>query len=75
VDFYCAKAKLAIEIDGSIHDTDSQKEHDKEREIYIHSKDVEVIRFTNDQVDSDIDSVLQAIEQKILSNINSHQEF
>jgi len=47
-DFYCAKAKLIVEIDGGYHK--DQKEEDKLREEIISSKGFRVIRFTNEEV-------------------------
>jgi very-short-patch-repair endonuclease len=71
VDFYCPKARLAIEIDGDIHLTEYQKEYDKERDYYISTHEIEIIRFSNDQVFHDVEEVLEIIEQKILSNLKS----
>ncbi|MFZ6015794.1 MAG: endonuclease domain-containing protein [Patescibacteria group bacterium] len=68
VDFYCPKARLAIEIDGSIHDTDMQKGYDEERDIWIEADDIKVIRFTNQEVKENLEQVLAIIEKLILSN-------
>lgn len=71
VDFYCPKAKLAIEIDGNIHLSKYQKAYDKERDIYIGTHEIEILRFSNDQIFHDIDDVLTVIEQKILDKLKS----
>lgn len=47
-DFYCAKVKLVIEIDGGIHKT--QTEYDKEREDILKNMGYAIIRFTNEEV-------------------------
>ena len=37
VDFYCAKAKLVVEIDGNTHDSDAAQKYDAERTMYLQS--------------------------------------
>jgi len=63
LDFYCPSRKLAIEIDGDIHDY--QKEYDIIRQRIIEAKGIKVIRFTNNQIIYSIDSVLKSIKQNI----------
>jgi len=64
VDFFCAKAKLVVEVDGPIHQ--SQRAYDAERTQLLESlKDYRVIRFTNDEVLNDIDSVLAKIREAL----------
>ena len=48
-DFYCHKAKLVIELDGSQHYTPDGKEHDEFRTEILEDYDLSVIRFTNKQ--------------------------
>ncbi len=47
VDFYCAKSKLVIEIDGSQHNEDEGLEKDKQRDKYLQSLGLTVKRYTN----------------------------
>ena len=65
VDFYCDKAKLAVELDGSQHFTENGEEYDKNRTKIIEKYGVEVIRFTNMQVDEDFEAVCIAIDAKV----------
>ena len=58
-DFYCAACKLIIEIDGDIHNL--QVEQDRLRTEEMGSFGYRVIRFKNEQVESDIESVLNSI--------------
>lgn len=58
-DFYCAKYKLIIEIDGRIHET--QKGFDEYRTEVLNLLDYKVIRFKNESVINDIDAVLNQI--------------
>jgi very-short-patch-repair endonuclease len=66
VDFYCHKLKLVIEIDGEIHNKDDVAERDRGREYMLQNFGLEIIRFTNEDVLSDIESVVQQIKQKII---------
>ena len=59
VDFYCRPIGLVIEVDGSVHD--DQREYDRERDAILTANGITVIRFTNEQVLSDIESVLNEI--------------
>ena len=59
VDFYCHKVGLVVEIDGLIHE--QQKEYDQERERILKSRGLHLLRFTNDQVNEAIGTVLNKI--------------
>jgi len=56
-DFYCHSLKLIIEIDGDIHNNNSQKEYDNERTRNLNNWEIDVIRFTNDQVFNEFEKV------------------
>jgi very-short-patch-repair endonuclease len=45
LDFYCAQAKVAIEIDGSAHDMGKQPEHDAKRDAFVREQGIEVLRI------------------------------
>ncbi|HVK97408.1 MAG TPA: endonuclease domain-containing protein, partial [Flavisolibacter sp.] len=49
-DFYCHKAKLVIEVDGSIHKLQEIKINDLQRQKAIEEYGLHVIRFTNEEV-------------------------
>jgi len=61
-DFYCARKKLVIELDGKIHEY--QKERDNWRDEIIESKGIKIIRIKNEEL-KEIDSVLNKIKQAI----------
>ncbi|MCU0641352.1 MAG: endonuclease domain-containing protein [Candidatus Margulisbacteria bacterium] len=63
VDFYCPRLKLAIELDGGVHDRKMNKDYDELRQIELESKGVAVLRFRNEQVMQDE----KIIEKKILA--------
>ena len=71
IDFYCHKLKLIIEVDGNIHDTDKIKLYDAERESNLVNEGYSIIRFSNDQVLKDINSVLTAINTHTQNLINN----
>lgn len=61
VDFYCPAAKLVIEIDGEYHNTPEQQEKDQQRDQRLTALGLKVLRFANEQVENDIESVLREI--------------
>lgn len=63
VDFYCAQAKLAIEIDGDTHG--DQAEYDQSRTEWLEANGIRVIRFTNQEVYENLNAVLEKIAQTI----------
>ncbi|RXJ52164.1 leucine--tRNA ligase [Gelidibacter gilvus] len=63
VDFVCLSKKLVVEIDGAIHD--SQIEEDALRTQRLNDKGFKVIRFRNDEIFEDCDSVLKTIESHL----------
>jgi very-short-patch-repair endonuclease len=65
VDFYCAKLKLVIEIDGDIHYTDHAQDYDLKRTQILEGYGLRVIRFTNDDVLNNFGGVCQVIEGMI----------
>ena len=67
VDFYCHTARLVIEVDGEIHM--DQIEYDDGREADIEKYNIKIIRFTNDEVNNNIEDVLQKIESVIKERI------
>ena len=61
LDFYCHKAKLAIEIDGKYHELPAQKKLDKARTIEIENRGIKEIRFTNEEVMNQFEVVKNSI--------------
>jgi len=62
-DFYCHSIKLVIEVDGGIHLTSEQREYDIGREAEIEHWGIKVIRFTNAEVEGEIDKVVATISE------------
>lgn len=65
VDFYCADARLVIELDGSQHYTEQGKAYDEERSQILNLYDLEVLRFTNLELDQQFDAVCEVIDREV----------
>lgn len=61
VDFYCPTLKLVIEIDGATHITEEEIKSDKIRQGFIESLGLKVARYTNHQIMTNMDFVLDDI--------------
>jgi very-short-patch-repair endonuclease len=61
LDFFCPEVGLCVELDGGIHDTEDQQARDAARTAYLQARGIRVLRFRNDEVVTDIDSVLTRI--------------
>ena len=71
VDFYCAQAKLCIELDGDTHFEPSQQEYDLARTAYLEALGYKVIRFSNQDVRYNLQSVIDEIVRTIETLIES----
>jgi very-short-patch-repair endonuclease len=65
VDFYCPKAKLIIELDGSQHYDEEGKKRDNRRDAYLKNLGLKVFRFS----DKDVFKNLNRVLEKILVNL------
>lgn len=72
VDFYCPKAKLIIELDGSQHYEPDYQEKDRLRDAELNSLGFTVMRFDNYSVMTNIDGVVEAIYQ-YLSGVKTEE--
>ena len=70
-DFYCAKAKLAIELDGSQHYSDEGEEYDKRRTEVLESRGIKVLRFTNPQITNNFKEVCEVTDSEVKNRITS----
>jgi very-short-patch-repair endonuclease len=64
-DFYCHEHKLIIELDGSQHFTDDGIKKDAQRTARLNALGIEVLRFDNRQVLTEIEAVLQMIYERL----------
>ena len=63
LDFYAPEIKLAIELDGKIHK--ENKEYDKLRTEYLKSKNINIIRFWNSEIENNLETVMLKIKAEI----------
>ncbi|MFA5104251.1 MAG: endonuclease domain-containing protein [Candidatus Margulisiibacteriota bacterium] len=59
LDFYCAQLLLGIEIDGSSHR--KKMEYDRQRDLILKNYGLRILRFTNEEIEIDLASVLRKI--------------
>ena len=71
VDFYCAQARLVIELDGSQHYTEQGKAYDAERSAVLEQYGLLVLRFANNDVDNHFNAVCTQIDNTIQSRLQS----
>lgn len=71
VDFYCQKANLIIEIDGNQHYSIEGMKKDEYRTERLELYGLTVIRFTNNQIDSEFYEVCEYIDKTVKSIISS----
>ena len=65
VDFYCASAKLVIELDGSQHYEPQEMAYDIERSAFLTALGLEVLRFSNREIDREFHGVCEQIDHTI----------
>ena len=65
VDFYCAKAKLVVELDGSQHFDETGLVRDAIRSQYLESLGLHVLRFSNTDIHRNLRGVCQAIDNTV----------
>jgi very-short-patch-repair endonuclease len=61
VDFWISAWRVVIEVDGGYHE--GQREYDAKRDAALSSLDITVLRFTNEEVERDIEGVLARIKE------------
>ena len=64
-DFACVPLKLLIEVDGGYHSLPEQQVSDEERTAWLETKGFTVLRFTNEEVVSDTNNVINKIKETI----------
>ena len=74
VDFYCAKAKLVVELDGSGHFTARGKIEDAERTSFLSEYDLRVIRISNLEINTNFKGVCDYLDHAVQERILLLQE-
>jgi len=66
-DFYCSEYKLVIELDGDSHGSLEAQAYDAERNIFMLEIGLNVLRFTNQEVFTNIEGILEQIQKQVKS--------
>ncbi len=61
LDFFCARANLAIEVDGFVHDTGDRPGRDARRDLWLAEQRIDTLRFAASDVLDDVSEVVNAI--------------
>ena len=70
VDFYCASAKLVIELDGSQHYEPQGMAYDEERSAFLTALGLQVLRFSNREIDRNFGGVCEQIDRTIRNRVD-----
>ncbi|MGH7976527.1 MAG: endonuclease domain-containing protein [Limisphaerales bacterium] len=65
LDFYCEEASLAVELDGFGHGHPDQQKHDAEREKFLASQGIKVLRFWNSHLRRNAQSIRDTIFREL----------
>ena len=69
-DFYCAKAKLVVELDGSGHYTEEGELYDKERTEFLKQYGIKVIRIPNNELNANFNGVCEHIDLMVKQSLS-----
>jgi very-short-patch-repair endonuclease len=67
LDFYCPTLSLALELDGGQHGNPERNDKDRARDAWLRARGIQVLRFWNSDIFSNLDGVLEEIRRVILS--------
>ena len=70
VDFYCAQARLVIELDGSQHFEDANMTTDAERTAFLENYELRVLRVPNNEVNANFPGVCEYIDNAVKQSLN-----
>ena len=70
VDFYCPKAKLVIELDGSQHYEESASDYDREHTDFLQGYGLSVVRIASNEVNSNFRGVCEYIDMLVTQSLS-----
>ena len=70
VDFYCAQAKLVIELDGSGHYTETGKQYDEKRTAFLEGYGLTVLRVCNTEIHNNFRGVCEYIDHAVKQSLS-----
>ena len=68
-DFVCMSAKIVVELDGESHDFEERQKADQNRDAFFVSEGFQILRFTNEQVMSNLEGVVEMIRQAAIDRL------
>jgi very-short-patch-repair endonuclease len=71
-DFYCEEARLVIEVDGGLHETNEQIKVDRHKDDVYNELRLAVLRITNNEIENDVDSVIMKISSLLADKRRPH---
>lgn len=72
LDFYCAEARLAVEVDGRFHD--DRRESDARRDDWLRMNGIEVVRVSASDVTTNVERVVEMIVVAARRRVGSSEE-
>ncbi|MBQ5328442.1 MAG: endonuclease domain-containing protein [Oscillospiraceae bacterium] len=70
VDFYCAKAKLVIELDGSQHFEKEVREYDNKRTAFLEEYGLKIIRIPNREINNNFEGICRYLNEQIEQSLS-----
>ena len=70
VDFYCFRAKLVVEVDGSHHFTDDEMIYAQQRTEYLETLGLQVLRISNRQINEEFQAVCAYIDTSVKNSLS-----
>ena len=70
VDFYCAEAKLVVELDGSGHCTELGRQYDEERTAFLEEYGLTVIRIPNSEIHNNFRGICDYIDHTVEQSLS-----
>ncbi|PCH89422.1 MAG: cytosine methyltransferase [Flavobacteriales bacterium] len=70
IDFFCPRAKIAIELDGEVHYQVEALQNDRKRDADLHKIGIQVLRFENKLVFDNTSQVIDAIETALKNRLD-----
>ena len=69
-DFYCAQAKLVVELDGSQHYMDQGMDNDAKRTAFLEGYDITMVRISNREVSENFQGVCEHIDHMVRQSLS-----
>ena len=66
-DFYCHERKLVVELDGGVHSNPDQQEHDRNRDTFLLSLGLRILRLSNEEALGASEKILEQIRKALIS--------